>query len=583
MAGPVRYGRNLGSAINILDFGADPSGNTDSSPAINAAIAFAATKLQNPKFYAPLGDYLINTTPTFPNKTTLVGDGPANTVFHAGMSDGTGVIKMASGCQNVTLADFSIIAPYAQTAFIAGGPAVNCIGLDTSDATTGHFTRFRIDNIAIEGCAVGWKHEGWIGRVSKMFITYCDLGARLWQFNAVSANLVTEACRQAMQMSGSYGFVFDGYLDEGDIAGALSSVLDECHGFTFTAPYWEWGSIHPRTTPFMTFGAAFPVSGFDISGATVSGSAGMAAGVAPLAFNICNGGGRVSGEFIVGAQLRSFSTTANTKGVEFVTVNRPLAAMADASLSQDAAVNYMPNSRFDNWYRGWSVTYGLRATVSQETTLVRRGANAARVTATAGQAYNLANWQVNGAIPTWLRGKTMRAGAWIWIPNIAGFDEAARTIYPNLYLMSFDGATATTAVSGNTNMMINAWNYVYAELQIQAASTQISVQAYVNDNASLAAGTEYVVVDSVTLCDASVPLQWQRDGMMRDSGLLPNYFNGIMQMSAAALPTDANQTYVAGDQVWVSAPAPSTSPGWICTTGGTGATAVWKTMAVLGA
>jgi len=53
--------------VNVLDFGADPTGVVDSQPAIQAAIDFSVTNFRSKNIFVPAGEYLLTSTITFPN------------------------------------------------------------------------------------------------------------------------------------------------------------------------------------------------------------------------------------------------------------------------------------------------------------------------------------------------------------------------------------------------------------------------------------------------------------------------------------------------------------------------------------
>jgi hypothetical protein len=93
----VSYSMITGTPVNILDFGADPTGVVDSSAAIQAAI----NSLPNGgAIYCPAGSYLLNTTITFPesNYYKFYGDGSIRTIF---TFNGTGnAIEAASNTSN---------------------------------------------------------------------------------------------------------------------------------------------------------------------------------------------------------------------------------------------------------------------------------------------------------------------------------------------------------------------------------------------------------------------------------------------------------------------------------------------------
>lgn len=64
-----------GAEINVLDFGADPTGATDCSAAIQAAINSASAKLSQGAVYLPAGIYKITTALDVPYGVSIYGDG----------------------------------------------------------------------------------------------------------------------------------------------------------------------------------------------------------------------------------------------------------------------------------------------------------------------------------------------------------------------------------------------------------------------------------------------------------------------------------------------------------------------------
>jgi len=102
----------VGSVVNALHYGADPTGATDSAAAINAAAAEYMDHAGYKTVYLPAGKYYIRSPLILPG-TTLLGDGVNNTVISAGddFQDGAaGVVilegreRTSSGVRNLTIA-----------------------------------------------------------------------------------------------------------------------------------------------------------------------------------------------------------------------------------------------------------------------------------------------------------------------------------------------------------------------------------------------------------------------------------------------------------------------------------------------
>lgn len=73
------YSMIVGAQVNVLDYGADPTGAADSAAAFNAALTAAAGKT----LFIPAGTYLINSSlnPIASNGTHIVGDGKLSTII----------------------------------------------------------------------------------------------------------------------------------------------------------------------------------------------------------------------------------------------------------------------------------------------------------------------------------------------------------------------------------------------------------------------------------------------------------------------------------------------------------------------
>jgi len=67
-----------GAPVNVLDYGADDTGLTDSAAAFNLAFAASTT------VYVPRGTYLVNSQINVPSSGTLFGENKTNTVIKAG-------------------------------------------------------------------------------------------------------------------------------------------------------------------------------------------------------------------------------------------------------------------------------------------------------------------------------------------------------------------------------------------------------------------------------------------------------------------------------------------------------------------
>lgn len=92
----VSYSMIKGSPINVVDFGADPTGIADSSSAINTAISSGISK----SMYFPKGTYLLNSSIQFDSLFNFAVDFGGSTFVWNGGSSGTVIV--VSDCQSCT-------------------------------------------------------------------------------------------------------------------------------------------------------------------------------------------------------------------------------------------------------------------------------------------------------------------------------------------------------------------------------------------------------------------------------------------------------------------------------------------------
>jgi hypothetical protein len=569
-----------GETANVLSFGASPGGVVDSSTAVNNTIAFAASTSVRPRVRFPAGTYLLNTTITIRSNMIFEGDGVGSSILRPGMTDATGCIKVYSGSSFFAIRDLSIITTMNFANFVTGAASPqNCTAILANDVSLGHTTRWMMENVYIYGCSVGLNMIGWVFTAVKTHIDSCGTGLIGSEFNAINANLHMENNRKSFAIASSYGILFNGLLDEGAVSGSQASTLDSCEGVTFTSPYWEGGVAYPRTEPFLIIGGTSVCKSVDITGGTLSGGSGMAAGISPLKLDrveVC----RVALATQIGAQGRCVETTVNTKSLTLDQHVSIYGAAQDNSKGIGRVINYFANSEFETWFRGWGSIQLTRATFSKEATLVRRGLNALRVSATAGQAFNNMAILLGYGVPAQLAGKTARIGAWVWVPNITEYNEASRTAYPGIAISSYNGSTFVDSSSVTTKMVRNAWNFLTASVAVQSDVTEIYVYLQVNESATNASGNEYLVYDCISIVEDRCSLMDQQNGNYADSMALPLFVNNRMELVYTP-SANANLVYEVGDKYWNRTVAAAGTPGKVCTTGGAGGVAVWSNMSPL--
>lgn len=149
-------GSGFGSWLNILDYGADPTGTDDSTAAIQAAID-AADKL-NVGIYAPTGTYRCTATITEPTGVTIhrfrgiKGDGPRGTIFDFFNITSGDAFKINNPPQGSIYEDFQIIGPGVDAPFACTAMNFVSDGLSTFQGVTeSSFKRITVISFPTDG------------------------------------------------------------------------------------------------------------------------------------------------------------------------------------------------------------------------------------------------------------------------------------------------------------------------------------------------------------------------------------------------------------------------------------------------
>lgn len=575
----------LSTDLDVRAFGAKGNGTTDDTAAIQAAATYAIAN-GYAEVRLPAGTYLVSATINL-GRLSLVGEGDGSRIKPS-ISDGSAVLSIATATNFFTLRSFRIDSELSLANFLSGAiNAQNCIGIKVISTGGTYSARYVMRDVLVRGCKVGYDINGFIGTLDNVFAQACEQGLIGTTFNSTRAHLRFEECRQDFVLTACAGVHFDQYISEGGAlaSGLLASTVDGVSGFTMTAPYFE----HTRNVPFIRFGATTLCKSVTIDGLTVANgdAVGKDNEIYMLAFDKVDGLS-IAGRFATGTAGNRYSTTTSTKNLlDLTTSEIDQYYVTDASKNLGPARNLFPNPNFDLWLRGYPGVAAVRGTIAQETTLVRRGSNALKFTATAGQANGYASFTFNDSqLNVTLRGKTVTVYAWVWIPNLTEFNPNPRPPAAVVCVgITTTGTGGATSRSSDTAGVRGAWNLISATATIPADCTDFSINLYIIRNSGTTTGNEYLVADSVYLIEGDGGQTLAvKNGWITDSELNPcQNAGGRMVLRADSAPTDVDQTYAVGDQVWKLTAVAAASPGWVCTTGGAGGTAVFKAMANLAA
>jgi len=580
---------SLNKAVNCLMFGGDATGVADSSAAIQLGVNFAIAN-NLPYLEAP-GTYKMA------NKVTLgrmvfkgAGHGLSGggTTYVPTITDGSAAFEIPAGTNFFDIGNFRIAPALSKADFISGAiNGQNCIGLKVV-STSSYAARFKMSDILVTLCKTNFDINGFIGVFDNIWSIAGETGFKFTNINACNLQIKIEECRKDFEITNSNGFVLENMICEGGAfqSGLVSSTIDGCAGITLNSPYWE----QQRNSAFLKVGFTTQCYGITINGMTLAAANDAANdyNLSLMEFDKVDGL-FILGQFSTGNHHNRYTTTANTKNIIDNTTANSVDNFGphDASKNLSWALNHFPNPNFDLWLRGWPNITITRATVTQETTLVRKGKNALRMTFTAAQT-SPANVQflLNDATltPAVLAGKNISLYAWVWIPDTADFnanDGSAQKIQPYLQITT-NGTGGTSTISGTHHSMRGQWNLFKVTAPVPSDCTSITAAFYMGLGSGSSSGAEYVVIDSMYLLEGTLGQTTHIvNGWVKDAFVNPvTCRGGKLEQYCTSVPTDADMTYEVGDKFHLLTVAAGGAATQVVTTAGTGATKVIKAINV---
>lgn len=591
LIGGVEAGKiaRLNLAVNCLMFGGDYTGVADATAAIQAAVNFAITN--NMPYKEQAGLYKVASKITL-GRMEFSGSGlgvtGGGTTYVPTITNGDPVFDIPAGTNFFNLSGFRIATALNKTNFISGAiNGQNCIGIKVN-STASYSARFKMSDVLVTLCKTGFDINGFIGVFDNIWSIANETGAALTNINACNLQFKFEECRKDFAITNSNGIHLENIICEGGAfqSGLAPSTIDGCSGITITAPYWE----QQRNSSFIRVGFTTQCNSVFVNGATLAAADNASSdyNIALMEFDKVSGL-FIAGHFSTGNHHNRYTTTANTKNIidTSTATSNDNFGPHDASCNLSWALNHFPNPNFDLWLRGWPNITITRATVTQETTLVRRGKNALRMTFTAAQT-SPANVQfiLNDAAltPAFLAGKTVSLYAWVWIPDTSDFnanDGASQKIQPYLAIIT-NGTGGTTTTTGTHHTMRGQWNLFKVSASIPSDCTSITAAFYMGLASGSSSGSEFVVIDSMYLVEGSLSQTPHIvNGWVRDAYNNPTLCNGgKLVQYCTAVPTDVDMNYEVGDRFELLSVAAGGAATQVVTTAGTGGTRVIKSINV---
>lgn len=575
----------LNRGVNCLMFGGDRTGVADSTTAIQLGVNYAIAN--NVPYIEAAGTYKVSAKVTL-GRMEFHGAGlgvtGGGTTYVPTITNGDPVFDIPAGTNFFNLSGFRIAPALSKADFITGTiNGQNCIGVKVNSSGS-YSARFKMSDILVTLCKTNFDINGFIGVFDNVWSIAGETGATFTNINACNLQFKFEECRKDFAITTSNGINLENIICEGGAfqSGLLPSTIDGCSGVSITAPYYE----QQRNVPFLKVGFTTQCNSVFINGLTLACADNVAMDYnQPLLQFDKVDGLFVAGHFSTGNHHSRYTTTTLTKNI----IDTSTGSSNDNFGSHDAsgnlswALNHFPNPNFDLWLRGWPNITVTRATVTQETTLVRKGKNALRMTFTAAQS-SPANVQFilndTALTPSYLAGKTVSLYAWVWIPDTADFnanDGALQKIQPYLSLIT-NGTGGTATASGTHHSVRGAWNLFKVSTTVPSDCTSITAAFYMGLGSGTSSGSEYVVLDSVYLLEGSLGQTTHvLNGWVQDAKNNPVCCNGgKLVQYCTSVPTDVDMTYEVGDRFELLSVAAGGAATQVVTTAGTGGTRVIK-------
>jgi hypothetical protein len=399
------------------------------------------------------------------------------------------VLRVDPALTGAYLAGFGIGADVA-------GPtqAVQCVGLqwgrpggnpDVDDVSNGEL------DVHVFGCAEGVWAMGENGTL-RIRTDNCGLSLRGERLNGGLLDLVSINALRSLDLNDTVALNILRWLDL-TAYGTLASAING--GGNLIIGVYKTAQVGRIETPWLRVGTVSKVNGFKIQSGTVSGPGGAAY---PIELDKVRDWD-IDVRFDTGTNRRSIKTTSATSNrrprMPAVAFGYPTAAVEETF---PLAQNLFPN-RFLEGQRFGTGRAAVNVSDANESVLVRTPPNAMRVTATAGTPQNRYGFSlISTELLNATAARRMTFAVWLYVPEADGFAGPAPTMPVRIGVATTTSSGLAETKSDPTKYLTpGAYNFVWVVADIPAAVTSIILWVYLNDSNSLAAGTEYVVIDEV--------------------------------------------------------------------------------------
>jgi hypothetical protein len=547
--------------------GLDLTGGSDCASILTAAMTQAAADgavVEGPTTKA-LGGILIGTTVDYlaplRGRSWGLASGTAM-ALKAGMTDGSPIMKATDidgfHIENIIFKGTTRNSGNLYTAQAAIGLQLGDVDFSVGSVGDYACSRGTMRNVLFDGLQVGLSAQGWQNTFYNVSSRYCDIGARLDYQNGGNGDFYFEACGVGFKVTNTYVFVFTKLLEQAVLAAYRTgpSLIDTSDAVTIAGYYTEGPAV---AFPWLSVGSAsasYPCYDLEIGRGIVGSPLYGAAAIALDYVKNFEIKTRLKGS----TSLRCYSTTANTRGDKSPAPSQDYGfPFADsAAKTQSAALDLLVNPYMEGLRWGCKdaqIGGTTRATISEETTNIRTGSSALKVTAVAGQSNNYVTNIFDDSWVSSIKGRPLTLGAWVYIPSgmNMGSNESPNTYAPRIVIAS--NGTGGTSAASSTARLSGGWSFLHVMLSaVPSDATTVTLTFSPNYTLTAAVGTEYIIVDEVHLAIGDCWEAMYEGRIQRSPLAVGSVENGLLSMrktkaQATTIIADTNQTHEVGDRI----------------------------------
>jgi hypothetical protein len=233
-------------------------------------------------------------------------------------------------------------------------------------------------------------------------------------------------------------------------------------------------------------------------------------------------------------------------------------------------------NNFDLQGSTFAGTYTSGGSVKYGPAMIGRGQNAILLKSATAQTNNNVEFRLTETYDTVaspsvlaLRGKRIRVGMWAFIPKLADFAESTLGAQPAqtaMYAYSGNSGGATYSNSDTVSpdgrypagsyghhTVTDSREFLWCETEVLPDATVIFVTPYMNQGGTMTntLGQNFIVIQSIHITVASVPLRQMMEGALVDSPAIDAKTEGGLVTITTDRTTlaDPNQIYVVGDRL----------------------------------